>query len=366
MDDHALHYTMNWWNIPNMGYGLGIGRLNSGDQRMEQGVLNEVLKMIGMWFNTPLLVRRGLNAPTQNVIAGLGTFLAVDTAPGEHVKDAVTYIDKPQIPREAWQVYQEAKEGGQDLVGANSTTMQGNLGGPGSSAMRTAAGVNRVGGKADENVADPVTYQGNALERFLYFLVDIVRLKMPPAEIRQILSKKYSKVILAQIDMEKFVNAEFTLNVLAGMRLMARQAIQQLIPFLLQILQNPQALEALHQTGRTIDFASIESLFIRMSELDGNADNIYRQMTPQEMATYKQQNPGAQKVAGQVAVEQERGKNQLNKVHAEGEVQQVNDITKIAAEHTAGEIPLERAEGLVERSQDEQYLRSGVPDPLAS
>lgn len=364
--DHALHYTMNWWDIPNMGYGIGIGRLNSGDQRMEQGVLNEVLKMIGMWFNTPLLTRRGLNAPTQNVIAGLGTFLAVDTAPGEHVKDAVAYIDKPAIPREAWQVYQEAKEGGQDLVGANSTTMQGNLGGPGSSAMRTAAGVNRVGGKADENVSGPVMQQGNALERFLYFLVDVVRLKMPPAEIRQILKKKYAKAILDQLDMEKFLNAEFGMNVLAGMRMMARQAIQQLIPFLLQIIQQPQALDALHQTGRTIDFAAIEGLFIRMSELDGNADNIYRQMTKQEAAAYKQNSPGAQKVAGQIAVEKQRGQNKLQEAETKGQVDQTNKITEIAAEHMAGAIPLERAEGLVERNQDETYLRSGVPDALAS
>jgi len=366
MGDHALHYTMNWWNIPEMGYGLGIGRLNSGDQRMEQGVLNEVLKMIGMWFNTPLLTRRGLNAPTQNVIAGLGTFLAVDTAPGEHVKDAVAYIDKPAIPREAWQVYQEAKEGGQDLVGANATTMQGNLGGPGSSAMRTAAGVNRVGGKADENVAGPVEQQGNALERFLYFLIDIVRLKMPPAEIRQILRKKYAKAILDQLDMEKFLNAEFAVDVLAGMRLMFKQAIQQMIPFILQILQQPAIQNYYNQLGKVLDYESLFSILIRMSELDGNIDNIFRDMTPRERVMFKQMNPAAQKVQAQLAVEQQRGKNKQAEIQTKGQVDQTNKITEIAAEHMAGAIPLERAEGLVERNQDQQFLRNGVPDPLAT
>lgn len=368
MGDHALHYTMNWWNIPNMGYGMGIGRLNSGDQRMEQGVLNEVLKMIGMWFNTPLLIRRGMNAPTQNVIAGLATFLQVDTAPGEHVRDAVGYIEKPAIPKEAWTVYQEAKQGGQDLVGANATTMQGNLGGPGSSAMRTAAGVNRVGGKADENVAGPVRWQANALERFIYFLIDVVRLKMPPAEVRRILKKKYSDALIGpkgELNVEKIFAAEFTVNVLAGQRMMARQAIQQLIPFLLQIIQQPQALDALHQTGRTIDFTSIEDLFIRMSELDGNADNIYRDMTPQEMQSYKQNSPGAQKVQGQLQVEDKRGQNKQQAIQAQGQVDQTNKITEIAAEHMAGAIPLERAEGLVERNQDEGFLKGGVPDALA-
>lgn len=364
MGDHALHYAFNFWNINNNGYGMGIGRLNSGDQRMEQGVLNEVLKMIGMWFNTPLLTRRGENAPTQNVVAGLGTFLAVDVAPGEHVRDAVAYIDKPAIPKEAWAIYQESKSGGEDLVGANSTTVQGNLGGPGSSAMRTAAGVNRVGGKADENIAKPVLQESNCLERFIYFLIEMVRLKMPLAEIRAILKKKYSKEIIKKIELEGFLQAEFSINVLAGARMMAKAAIMQLIPFLLQIIQQPQALDGLHQTGRTIDYGAIEDLFIRMSELDGNADSIFRDMTPQEMQTYKQNSPGAQKVAGQLAVEKERGQNKLQETQAKGQMDMTTKLAVVGAEHNAGAVPLERAEGLLERRTDLQDLAGGVPDQL--
>ena len=364
MGDHALHYTFNWWNVPNAGYGIGIGKLNMDDQRMETGVLNEVLKMIGMWFNTPLLTRRGDNAPTQNVVGGLGTFFQVDTGPDGDVRKSVAYIDKPLIPGEAWKVMDMALHGGEDLVGANSTTMQGNLGGPGSSAMRTAAGVNRVGGKADANVAQPVLYESWALERFIYFLIDQVRLKMPLWEIRKILSKKYSKAIIDQIDFEDFLDAEFAVNVLAGQKMAAKAAIQQLIPFLLQIVQQPQLLDGLHTTGRTVDFAAIEDLFIRFSELDGNADNIFRDMTAREQATYKQQSQGAQKVQGQIQVEQQRGKNKLQEEQLRGQNDLTTKLATVAAEHAAGSIPLERAEGLLERSTDEHELAGGVPDQM--
>lgn len=360
MGDHALHYTFNWWNVPNAGYGMGIGKLNLDDQRMETGVLNEVLKMIGMWFNTPMLIRRGENAPTQNVVSGLGTFLQVDTGPDGDVRKAMMYADKPQIPAEAWRVMDMALSGGQDLVGANSTTMQGNLGGPGSSAMRTATGVQRVGGKADESISKPVLFESNALERFIYFLIDQVRLKMPLEEIRRILAAKYSKEIISAIEMEEFVCAEFAVNVLAGQRLMAKQAIQQLIPFILQILQQPQIQAFYNQLGMKLDYAALFDILIRMSELDGNIDNIFTPMTEQEKQSYQQNSPGAQRVQGQIAVEQQRGKNKLAEVDEKGQVDLGTKLALSAADRLQGGTEFENAEGRLERNTDIAELQNGV------
>jgi hypothetical protein len=359
LGDHALHYTFNWWNISDSGWGMGIGKLNIDDQRMDTGVLNEVLKMIGMWFNTPLAIRQGENAPTQNIVAGLGTFLQVQTGPDGDVRKAISYLDKPQIPAEAWRLMDMALHGGEDLVGANSTTQQGNLGGPGSSAMRTAAGVNRVGGKADEQVAKPVLYESWALERFIYFLIDQVRLKMPLEEIRQILRRKYSAAIVKDIDMDQFINAEFAVNVLAGQRMMAKQAIQQLIPFILQILQQPMIQQYYNAIGMKLDYAALFSILIRMSELDGNIDNIFVPMTDKEKQTYQQNSPGAQKVQGQIAVEQARGKNKLAEVQAQTQGDVVKSLVEKAAEHNESSIPLEEAFGRSERIGDVAQFQAG-------
>lgn len=360
MGDHALHYAFNWWNVPKAGWGIGIGKINLDDQRMDTGVLNEVLKMIGLWFNTPLLIRRGENPPTQNVISGLANFLQVDTGPDGDVRKSIGYIERPQIPGEAWRIMDMALHGGEDVVGANSTTMQGNLGGAGSSAMRTAAGVNRVGGKADENISKPVQFESMALERFIYFLIDQVRLKMPLQEIRDILRKKYAKEIVDEIDMEVFLDAAFMVDVLAGQRLMAKQAIQQLIPFILQILQQPTIQQYYNAIGMKLDYAALFSILIRMSELDGNIDNIFVPMTPRERAMYKQNSPGAQKVQGQLAVESQRGKNKLEEVAARTEGEQQTELVKAAAKRLEGSTQLENAEGRLERNTDMGILQNGV------
>ena len=79
LDEHALGYSATWWNVSNSGYGVGVGRVNSGDQRMEQGLLNTVLRQLGYWANAPILYNTADgNAPTQNVVMGLGTFWGVN------------------------------------------------------------------------------------------------------------------------------------------------------------------------------------------------------------------------------------------------------------------------------------------------
>jgi hypothetical protein len=362
LKDFALGVTANWWNIDNSGYGMGIGRLNAGDQRMDQGVLNEVLKMIGYWTNAPLMYDSSSgNEPTQNVVMGLGNLWGVNV-PGGDVRKAFAYVPKPEIPPEAWKIYTLGKEGGEDLVGANATTMQGNTG-PGSTALKTATGVNRLGNKADDNVATPIAHIEGVLVRWYRFLWWIVQTKMPIAEIRRILSKKYADTIINKIDPERLVNAEFNIKILAGQKLAAKASIQQLIPFMLQLLQQPQLMEFMHQKGKTINFAAIERIFMRVSELQG-AEDIIVDLTPEEMAQVKATNPAAQRTQSAAAIEQIRGRNKLQAIdakgHADTQVAVVKAAADKAAERLEGSQEFEEAEGRLERNTDMGELKDGL------
>jgi hypothetical protein len=64
---------------------------------------------------------------------------------------------------------------------------------------------------------------------------------------------------------------------LAGQKLAAKAAISQLIPSLLQLLQQPQQMEYMHQKGWTINFLAIEKI-----------------LTDQEKQQVAQLNPNAQ------------------------------------------------------------------------
>jgi len=360
--ESLLHPTCTWWPIDNCGYGMGIGRINSSDQRINQGVLNESLKMIAYPFNAPILTRRGENAPTQNVIAGLGRFWQVDAGPNEDVNKAVGFMKMAEIPPEAWKMIDLSQHGGEDTSGANTLFQQGNQAGPGSSAVRTATGASKVAGASDQVVADPVdSFADGVIVPTVEWLIECVKERMPLAEIRELLSEKHAAVIEKDIDEEQFLDCEFEVTVLAGQKLAAKAGIQQLIPLFLQIIQQPQLLEYLHQRGETIDFAVMMDLMMQVSELQQQPD-IFRPLTPQEAQTLQQSNPNQQKVAGALAVEQARGANKKEAIQTQGEVDLGNKAAEIALEHTADGIPLTRATGLLERSQDEHALSGGLPN----
>ena len=368
-EDHNFkripHVTATWWPIDNCGYGMGIGRLNSGDQRINQGVINEALKMIAYPMNAPILYDAGSeNAPTQNVIARTGGFWGVRPGPSGDVNKAVGFMKMPDVPTDAWKMLELTQKGGEDLSGANSQMQQGNLGGPGSSAARTATGAGRIAAMADQNIADPLdSVADHVIVPWIEFLVEIVKNRMPLQEIRDVLGEKHAAVIEKAIDLDQFLNAEFEVNVLAGQKLMARQGIQQLIPLFLQIVQQPQLLEYLHQRGETVDFKVMMDLMMQVSELSNRPD-IFRALTPQEKQQMQQMNPGMQRVQGQVAVEKVKGQNKQQEIQTKGQVDLANKAAETVMEHTAGATPLLRAEGLVERGDDEQILKNGLPNEM--
>lgn len=365
--DFALGVSATWVNVENSGYGIGIGRLNAGDQRMDEGVLNEILKMIAYPMNAPLVYNSALgNAPTQNIVMGLATLWGLNAPVDSDMRKVMTYLDPPHIPPEAFEIYKLGKEGGEDLVGANSTTMQGNLGGPGSSAMRTAAGVNRVGSKADENVATPIQHIEYVLTRWYEFLWHMITTKMPVAEIRRMLSDKFGDAIVAMIDADVFFSATFTIDILAGSKLAARAATQQLIPFLNQLLSQPQIMEFNHQKGMTINFKAIEDIFLRMSELQGY-DDIFVPMTDEEKQQMQQTSPNVQKAKGDVAVEQAKGVNKQAQIQKEKDLELRNKTAEaalepavdIAGRRLQGAEPLEFSEGKIDRQADTDFLGGG-------
>lgn len=369
LGDYALGFAANWINIDNCGYGIGIGRLNAGDQRMAQGVLNEILKMIAYPMNAPLLYNTAYgNEPTQNLIMGLATLWGVNAPDGADIGKVMRYLEAPRIPTEAFTIYQKiAQEGGEDLVGANSTTMQGNLSGPRSSAMRTATGVEQVSSKADANLATPIQHFEYIIERWLQFLWRMVVRYMPTREIREILSDKYGEAIINKIDHDVMMNAKFNIKILAGDKLAAKVKIGQLIPFLLQVVQQPQIMEYYHQIGKTINYAAIMDLFLRVSELAGEQD-IFIDLTPQQQQLLQASNPAAVKgkmevvkeqarAQGQVAVEKERGAQQQQTAVVKAGAEAVAER---AAEKLAGATELEDAEGRLERNTDMQTLSQGA------
>ena len=355
------HTSCTWWPIENSGYGMGIGRIVGPDQRVDQGTLNEALKMVGYWTNSPILYARGSeNAPTQNTVYRLGGYQAVDPGPSGDVRKAMAFMEGPQIPKEAWELIDRSQRSAEQISGADAQMQQGSLNGK-QGATRSSFGAQRMAAMSDQNIADPVdSFANGVLIPFLEFLMRWVKTRMPIKEIRQILSQKYSDEIMKVIDLEQMLDVEFEIQVLAGQKLAAKQGIQQLVPFLLQLLEQPQILEYYHQIGKTVDFAAMEDIFLAVSELTQQPD-IIRPMTPRERALYRQNNPNMQKVQAATAVEKVKGANKLQEVAAKGKADLTKTVVDKALDKMSGGEPLDLAEGRLLRNDDQQALEGGLP-----
>jgi hypothetical protein len=360
-DNTCIHVAANWWNIDNCGYGMGVGRLTGSDQRINQGVLNECLKMIAYPMNAPLLLATGLNAPTQNVIHRMGGFWQIEgLPPGTDIRRSVGFLETPPVPADAWHMLEMSQQSSEDVSGANSAFMQGNLPGPGSSAARTATGASRMASKADDNIADPVEAVSEGIVvRVVYWLIEMVKEHMPVWEIREILSATDAQLIIDQAFMEQFLNVQFEVTVLAGQKLATRQGIQQVLPFFTQLVQQPQLLQYLHERGDTIDFANIVDLFMQVAELQ-QQPGIIRPLTQQEKQNIGAANPQAQKSQTAIQVEQLRGQNKIAEVHAKAQDDLATTIAEKSMERTQEGIPLQHAMALTERSQDEAFLKGAL------
>lgn len=355
------HTACTWWPVDSSGYGMGIGKINGSDQRINQGVINESLKMLAYPFNAPILVRRGENAPTQNTIQRMGGYQQVDTGPDGDVRKAMSFMPMPEVPDSAWRMLDISQRGGAELSGADPQMQQGV---PSSTqgATRSATGANRLAAMSDQNVADPVdSFCNGVIIPVIEFLIHMVKTKMPIQEIRQILSEKHSALIADAIKFDQLIAAELEVSVLAGNKLLAKQGIAQLIPFFLQIVQQPQLLDFLHQKGDTVDFGVIMDLMLQVSELQ-NQPGVFRKLTPDEMKMLKMMNPGMQKAQAEQVREKTRGDQEVRAIQAKGEVDLGNKAAELAMERIGDGVPLTRAFGVTERADDQNILKEGLTD----
>lgn len=356
------HTSCTWWPIENNGYGMGIGRIVGPDQRVNQGVLNEALKMIAYPMNAPLVYLRGSeNAPTQNVIWRMGGFWGVDGGASGDVNKAVGFLKMPEVPPQAFDFINMSQRGAEELSGADAQMQQGVQTGR-QGATRSSFGAQRMASMSDQNIADPVDSVANGIiVPVIEFLMHMVKTKMPIKEMRQILSEKYSKEILKAIILEQLLDAEFEVAVLAGQKLAAKQGIQQVIPFYLQLLEQPQILDYYHQIGKTVDFAAMEDIFKAVSELTQQPD-IIRDMSKKETQMYQQNNPNVSKVKAATAVEKVRGQNKIREINAKGKTDVVTQMATKAMDRLGGGTELELAAGRLERVDDQNALENGLPD----
>jgi hypothetical protein len=323
--------SCNWWNIPNSFWGIGLGRVIGVEQRVQQGIINACLDLANLIVN-PMFVRsRGANIQEQQIRQRLGGIIAADGKASE----ALHMLEQQDIPAAVIQQIQLSQARVETTTGASqsltmggqATSSKGQMGrsGTGAGGMIQAT-MSRLGSFTENFVR-------SVYEPLLYKFHDMNRNKLPIAYIRKVLGPKLGTSFTFKAD--DFLNGIAEFEVLAGSHLAAKSQMAQSLFMMIQLFENPPIMQQLALQGKKV---RVEELLHMMHDMSGfkNYYNVIDDMTPDEKkVSDAQQNPGAAKLQGQMALQTLKGQQNSADIDQENEARITRDVFRTLAEKSA-------------------------------
>lgn len=321
--------SVNWWNIPDTGWGLGLGRVIGVEQRVQAGLINACLDLAALIVNPMFVSSRGANVQVQEIRQRLGGIIRVDG----NAKEAFRILEQPVIPGEVIQQIGLSQSRVEMTSGASAgVTMGANTGkqgmarsGTGASALVQAT-MTRIGGFTEmfvKQVYEPLLYQIHQLNKD----------KMPIGYIRKVLGEKLGPEF--KFDAGDFLNAPAEFEVLAGSHLAAKAQMAQSLFMMIQLFESQALMDQLAKVAqKKID---VSELFRMVCDVSGwkNTYDIIKDMSPDEVKRQQMQNPAMMKVQGQMAVNEQKHGQQKDLIDQENEARVVRDILRHIAEKSA-------------------------------
>lgn len=342
--------SVNWWNIPDGFWGLGLGRVIGVEQRVQSGLVNACLDLAALIVN-PMFVRaRGANIQTQQIRQRVGGIIDADIGASPNMpksaKEALTLLEQPMIPAEVVQQIQLSQSRVERTSGASDQlTMGANTGKQG--AFRTGTGasgmiqatMNRIGGFAE-------TFVSQVYQPLLYKLHQLNKDKTPMKYIQSVLGDKLGQDF--KFDTDDFMNAPAEFEVLAGSHLAAKSQMAQSLFMMIQLFENQPLMDQLNKISKKK--VNIEELFHMIHDISGwkNYYDIIQDMTPQEMQAQQMQTPAAQamaKLQGQSAMQGQKFNQQQQLIDQQNEARMARDIFREIAKKSSEPEMLLGAEG---------------------
>jgi hypothetical protein len=269
--------SANWWNRPRAFYGMGLGLIVGQNQRVDQGTINAILKILSYGVNPIYLRNRDDNAPTQTIRTGLGKILSVTDT-----EKSYRLMDTPKVPSDIWAALKESEQATESSSGADQQLVQGSSAGPRSGMGRSASGANILAGASATRLDGPLdNFIEQVFKPFLSIIDMLVFNVMSDAAILHILGREMGTDFLDTFKIQEYHDAQIEYEVLAGSSLAAKRTMAQSMVMLTQILDNPQIQQSLADINEEfIDFKPIINMWLEASEWK-NKNDIIKPMTAQ-------------------------------------------------------------------------------------
>jgi hypothetical protein len=281
--------SVNWWDVSESFYGLGLAKTIGSEQRLQQGLTNTyvdnaTLNLQGVWTRV-----RGKSVPIENIRIAPGRIVNI-----ENQGDFAPLPRTPAVP-EAAQHIAMSQARAEQVGGVNEIATQGTAGSSGHSNLaRTAAGANLLGSGSGNRVSDFIErLSSNVIIPFLYQLHELNRAMLPASIIRRILNDELDHAYLRKGgDVLELLNARVDFDILAGSKLAARRTMAQALPIMTQFLMNQFVQQQLQLEQKKISVEEVLHMFWESSDWKNYYDVVIP-MTQQEIQRAQQNSPAA-------------------------------------------------------------------------
>ena len=285
--------SANWWNRSRAFYGMGLGLIVGQNQRVDQGTINSILKILSFGINPVYLRRRDSNAPTQMMRTSIGKIFTVDAPPDGDISKVYRLLETPKVPDGVWQALSESEKATESSSGADQALVQGSTSGPRNGMGRTAGGAGILANASATRLDGPLdNFIDQVFLPFMYILDGLIFCYLSDAEIFNILGDEMGKDY--ELNMKDFHDGRVEYEILAGASLAAKRTMAQSMMLITQFLENPGVQENLADiNGEYIDFKPIFSMWMEATEWK-NKQDILKPLTPEMLQRRQQKSQAAQ------------------------------------------------------------------------
>jgi hypothetical protein len=319
-NDINAYGCINFFSVPPIDvldswYGFGIVKLLSGEQRLQQGIINSRLDDLSLRLSGTFLRKRGANTPTQQLRLRPGGIIDSDDDKG------VQMIQYPPAIVDAFTEVEASDSRAQRRSGANEIVTQGAISHP-SSIGRTASGINTLAAGVGARSAYFVDFVSRLfIVPFLELVHEMNSRWLPIEDLRAVLDEELEEAYKG--DAIEIKNANVKFNMQAGTKMRAQQGMMQLAMPIMQFVSQQPVLTALQDNGEKFEFGKFFQQVLDASGWPGQQELIAK-LTPQEKQALAQKAEMAQQMS--VIAQQHQAK--MGEIEAKGQAQAGTHIIK--------------------------------------
>lgn len=277
--------SFNYTDVLDQFYGKGIADIIGDEQRLQQGLINAHVDEVSLVIHRAIVVQSGSVLNKQQLRTQPGQVIEATNA------DAVKELDRKPVTQD-WslslqqsQIRAQQYTGVTDIITSGAPQVQTSL-------TRTATGTSALSSAAHGRIQYLVeNIEQNLIVPLLDHTVEMNQRFLDPRKAILVLGKTNAQLI--SINPVDVTNGQFRFELRAASRMVARNNMQQSLPWIMQNLMNPAYQAQLMQQGMKIDSIAVTR---DMLEVLGwrNRSDWFVPITPQDEARMQQQQMGPQ------------------------------------------------------------------------